>query len=127
MEKPELEKLGTIEVVVIGIYGRFSKFFILMVTNGLGPKDMYGLSFFLELYAQYNHLVELYSTGRPATTLIKNVAIVIYTKQQLVTNFSTIFLIRALDIAIIQKLSKVHSKNTKGQDFATNFKITWSF
>lgn len=40
MERLELEELGTIEVVVIGIYDRFSKFFILMVANGLGPKDM---------------------------------------------------------------------------------------
>jgi hypothetical protein len=40
VERPKLGELGTIEVVVISIYGRFSKFFILMVVDGLGPKDM---------------------------------------------------------------------------------------
>jgi len=34
---PNLEKLGTLEVVVVGIYSRSSKSFILMVANGLGP------------------------------------------------------------------------------------------
>jgi hypothetical protein len=34
-----LQKLGTIELVITGIYGMFSKNFILIVVDGLGPND----------------------------------------------------------------------------------------
>jgi hypothetical protein len=51
MQRLDFEELGTLEVVVTNIYGRFSKSFILMVANDLGPNDMQALSFFLKFYA----------------------------------------------------------------------------
>ncbi len=39
MQRENLEELGTMELVVNGIYGRFAKVFILVVTNGLGSND----------------------------------------------------------------------------------------
>jgi hypothetical protein len=53
MQKENLEELGTIELMVIGIYGWFAKAFILVITDGLGSNDAQTLSFYLELYAQY--------------------------------------------------------------------------
>jgi hypothetical protein len=81
MQRLDFEELGTLEVMVTNIYGRFSKSFILMVANDLGSNYMQALSFFLKFYAQYNHLVELYNTNKPATTLVKNVASVVYVKK----------------------------------------------
>jgi len=53
MQREDLEKLGTIEMVVIGIYGRFAKTFILVVANGLEAINTQVLVLFLEFYAQY--------------------------------------------------------------------------
>ncbi len=39
MQRQDLEKFGTIEVVVNNIYGRFAKTFILVVANGLEDVD----------------------------------------------------------------------------------------
>jgi len=39
MQRENLEELGTMELVVDGIYGRFAKVFILVVANGLGSND----------------------------------------------------------------------------------------
>jgi hypothetical protein len=79
MQRLDLEKLGILNVVVIGTYRRSLESFILMVTNGLGPKDMHVLSFFHEFYTQYNH--EVCNISRPTITLIKNVVIVVYNEQ----------------------------------------------
>jgi hypothetical protein len=81
MQRPYLEKLGILEIMVTNIYCRFSKSFILMVVDDLGPNNMQALSFFLKFYAQYNHLIELYSTSKPITTFVKNVTSVVYVKQ----------------------------------------------
>jgi len=50
MQRLDLEKLGILNVVVIGTYRRSLESFILMVINGLGLKDMHVLSFFHEFY-----------------------------------------------------------------------------
>jgi hypothetical protein len=39
MQKVNLEELGTMELVVIKIYGRSTKAFILVVANRLGTND----------------------------------------------------------------------------------------
>jgi hypothetical protein len=53
IQRQDLQELGTIELVVIGIYGKFSKSFILIIVDGLGPNDTQALSFFLKVYPQY--------------------------------------------------------------------------
>jgi hypothetical protein len=53
MQRENLKKLGTMEVVVNGIYGQFAKAFILVVANGLGSNDAHASSFYLEFFAQY--------------------------------------------------------------------------
>jgi hypothetical protein len=42
-------------------------------------------------------------------------------------NFSTIFWISSPNAIIRQKLTKVHIKRTKGQDFPLNFEVCWIF
>ncbi len=73
MQRENLEKLGTMELVVTRIYGQFAKAFILVVVNGLGSNDAHALSFYLEFFAQYMHLIKMYSIGNPATMLVKNI------------------------------------------------------
>jgi hypothetical protein len=46
MYRENLEELGTMELVVIGIYGRFAKAFILIVVDGTRKKNTY---FFINL------------------------------------------------------------------------------
>jgi hypothetical protein len=41
------------ELMVIRIYGRFAKDFLLVVVDGLGSNDAHALSFDHEFYAQY--------------------------------------------------------------------------
>jgi hypothetical protein len=36
MHKQDLEEFGTIKMVVIGIYGKFTKTFILVMADGFG-------------------------------------------------------------------------------------------
>ncbi len=78
---------------------------------------------YLKLYPQYVQLVNLYNTCRPRIFLVKNIRSVIFGKQQLVTNFSSVFIILALHHATIDRLYKVHNKKIEGQDFATNFEV----
>jgi hypothetical protein len=53
LQKEDLEELGTIEMVVIGIYGKFAKTFILVVADALEATNTQALALFLEFYAQY--------------------------------------------------------------------------
>jgi hypothetical protein len=53
-------------------------------------------------------LVEIYSIGKPDTFLIKNVGILAFGEQQLVTNFASCFIILAHDDAIVKRLMEVH-------------------
>jgi hypothetical protein len=39
MQRANLEELGTMELMVTGMYDQFAKAFILVVTNGLGSND----------------------------------------------------------------------------------------
>jgi hypothetical protein len=39
----------------------------------LGSNDAHALSFYLELFAQYMQLVEMYNIGNLATMLVKNI------------------------------------------------------
>jgi hypothetical protein len=59
--------------------------------------------------------------------LIKNVGNVIYGEQQLITNFSFVFVILAPlvidDAGDIEPLIVVHATKTKGHDFKTNVEI----
>jgi hypothetical protein len=118
-----LQELGTIELMVIGIYGRSSKSFILIVTNGLGPNDTQALSFFLEFYPQYVELVETYNIGRLATFLAKNVSNFMFGEQHLLINFSTIFVIIVPDVTTHEIIVEVHNKHIKGQNFVVNFEV----
>jgi len=52
MQREDLEKLGTIEMVVIPIYGRFAKTFILVVANGLEVINTQVLALFPKFYVQ---------------------------------------------------------------------------
>jgi len=52
MQREDLEKLGTIEMVVIHIYGRFAKTFILVVANGLEVINTQVLALFPKFYVQ---------------------------------------------------------------------------
>jgi len=72
MQKANLEELGTTELVVIGIYGRSAKAFIMVVADGLSGNDAHALSFYLEFFAQYMQLVKMYRTGNLATMLVKH-------------------------------------------------------
>jgi len=53
MQRENLEELGTMELVVIVIYGQSIKVFILAVANGLGSNDVHALSFYIEFFTQY--------------------------------------------------------------------------
>jgi hypothetical protein len=66
-------------------------------------------------------LVNIYNIGKPTTLLVKNVKSAIFEVQQLVTNFSSVFVIPVLDHATIDRLNKVHNKKTKMKNFAINF------
>jgi hypothetical protein len=39
------------ELMVVGIYGRSTKFFIMVVANGLNNNDAHALPFYFEFYA----------------------------------------------------------------------------
>jgi hypothetical protein len=73
MQKENLEELGNMELMVIRIYGRFAKVFILVVVDGLGNIDAQALSFYLGFFAQYMQLVHMYSICNLATLLVKNI------------------------------------------------------
>lgn len=68
-------------------------------------------------------LVNLYNTCRPAIFLVKNIRSVIFGEQELLTNFSSVFIILAPNHATIDRLNKVHNKKIEGQDFAIKFEI----
>jgi hypothetical protein len=53
IQQQDVQKLGTIKLVVIRIYGKSSKSFILIVVNDLRLNDTQVPSFFLEFYPQY--------------------------------------------------------------------------
>jgi hypothetical protein len=53
MHRHDLEEFGTIEMVVIGIYGKYAKTFILVMVDGLEAIDTHTLALFPELYVQY--------------------------------------------------------------------------
>jgi hypothetical protein len=92
MQRENLEKeLGTMELVVNGIYGWFAKVFILVITNGLGSNDAQALSFYLEFFTQYMELVKMYNIGNLATMLVKNIGNSWFGEQQLITNYATTF------------------------------------
>jgi hypothetical protein len=51
IQRSNLEPIGTLEMIVIGIYGKFAKTFILVVANGLEASDK---RFFFTLNFIYN-------------------------------------------------------------------------
>jgi hypothetical protein len=53
LQREDLEELGTIEMVVIGIYGKFAKTFILVLASGLEATNTQALVLFLEFYVQH--------------------------------------------------------------------------
>jgi len=53
MQKEDLEEFGTIEMVVIGIHGKYVKTFILVEAKGLEVIDTHVFVLFLEFYAKY--------------------------------------------------------------------------
>jgi hypothetical protein len=59
-------------------------------------------------------LVEIYNIGILATFLAKNVWSSMFC-EQLLTNFSTIFVIHVLDVATIKRLVEVHKNTLKGR------------
>jgi hypothetical protein len=65
-------------MVVIGICGKFTKSFILIMFDGDDNEDFHAIFFFLKFYSQYMQLVKLYNTSRPTTFLIKNFNNVFY-------------------------------------------------
>jgi hypothetical protein len=67
-------------------------------------------------------LVEIYNTRRHATFLAKDVGNYMF-GQQLLTNFSTIFVIPMLDVVVVERLVEIHNKHSKGQDFTMNFEV----
>jgi hypothetical protein len=54
--------------------------------------------------------------------LVKNIGSFWFGEQQLVTNYVTIFVTPTFDVITIKRLTKIHNKRTKGQNFATNFR-----
>jgi len=66
-------------------------------------------------------LVEIYNTLRNATFLAKDVGN--YMFDELLTNFSTIFVIPMPDVVTAERLMEIHNKHTKGQDFTMNFEV----
>jgi hypothetical protein len=71
MQRVILEELGTMELMVTRIYGRFAKAFILVIVDGLGGNDAH--SFYPKFFAQYIELVKIYSIGKLVTMLVKNI------------------------------------------------------
>lgn len=47
IQRLDLEQLGTLKMVVTGIYGRFAKTFIFVIANGLKVGDTQALYFYL--------------------------------------------------------------------------------
>jgi hypothetical protein len=43
--------------------------------------------------------------------------------EQLLTNFSIIFVIPMLDVVAAERLVEIHNKHTEGQDFTMNFEV----
>ncbi len=73
-----------------GIHGKSVKTFILVVANGLEVIDTHVLVMFLEFYAKYVQLVEIYNTKILATRLKKIGGTLIFYEQQFVTNFAIV-------------------------------------
>jgi hypothetical protein len=67
-------------------------------------------------------LVEIYNTGRHATFFAKDVGNYMFS-EQLLTNFSTIFVIPMPDVVATERLVEIQNKHTKGQDFTMYFEI----
>lgn len=88
IQRQNLQELGTSELVVIKIYGRFSKIIILIIVDDLGLNDTQAL-FFSSRVLSTICIVETYSTRRPTTFLANNVGNFM-SSEQLLTKFSTI-------------------------------------
>jgi hypothetical protein len=110
-------------MILIGIYGRSVKAFVLVVVDGLEIVNMHVLAISPEFYVQYVKLVEMYATRKLATILIKNIGTLVFS-EQLVTNFASCFVILAHGSGVVEKLSKVHHKKTKCQDFVTTLRYS---
>ncbi len=67
-------------------------------------------------------MVEIYNIGRHATFLAKDVGNYMF-GEQLLINFSTIFVIPMPDVVAAERLMEIHNKHTKGQDFTMNFEV----
>jgi hypothetical protein len=113
IQKENLEELGTMELMVIRIYGQMPRAFILVVINGLGNIDAHALSFYLEFFAQYMQLVKMYSIGNLATLLVKSIGSFWFGEQHLLTNFVTIFVISAPNAIVVKRLIEI-LKRIKG-------------
>jgi hypothetical protein len=74
----EFRRFKDIWIVVTWIYGRSTKSFIHVVSNGLEVDDTQALSFFPTFYAQYVQLMHICSTWQLAISFIKNLGNVVY-------------------------------------------------
>jgi hypothetical protein len=57
MHMDDLGEVGSISVVVIGIFGKSAKSFILLFSNGIGVRWHQALSIFPKFYSQYINLL----------------------------------------------------------------------
>jgi len=55
--------------------------------------------------------IETYRIKRPKTFLVKNVGNFMFSEQQLLTKFSTIFVNHVLNVVANEKLMEVHNKH----------------
>jgi hypothetical protein len=109
-------------MVILGIYNKSKKVFILVMVDGLKVGDTQTLFFYFEFYTQYVQLVNTHYISRPITILGKNIGTTVF-GEQLVMNFSNVFIIPILNQATIDKFNKIHNKKISGQDFAINFDV----
>ncbi len=98
--------------MVTKIYGRFSESFILIIVDDMGLNDTQ--AFIFSRILSTISIVETYSIKRPIILLAKNVGNFMSSEQQLLTNFSTIFINHVFNVATIERLAKVHNKHNKG-------------
>lgn len=99
----ESRRFKDIWVVVTWIYGRSTKSFVLVMSNGLEVDNTQALSFFLKFYAQYVQLMHICSTWQLAISLIKNIDNVVYGEKKFLTKFSSIFIILVPFLLMMQE------------------------
>jgi hypothetical protein len=73
MQRHNLKKFRTIELVVNGIFRRSKKNFILHITKTLCLMMCKLRVFFRKFYLQYVEIVNLYNTKKPTIMVIKSI------------------------------------------------------